>query len=70
MKQEGEETQCVLWEAHVDTVGMRKMHYELADTILAGEASGSCIPEHVSPSRKWGRAQQPQPRPLGTQPWI
>ena len=50
------------------SAGMGEMHWEPAGTNQAGEASGSCIPEHVSFSRKWGRAQQPQA--LGTQPWV
>ena len=29
---------------------------------------GSRVADHVFSSRKWGRAQQPQP--LGTQPWV
>lgn len=37
--------------------GMGEMPKEPAGTILAGEASDSCICEHVSSFRKWGRAQ-------------
>lgn len=50
------------------SAGMGEMHWEPAGINQAGEACGSCIPERVSFSRKWGRAQQPQA--LGTQPWV